>query len=112
MSPSSVEAINDVIRIAPFAEIAHHLPGRIRLSIKLSGIGLIQKMDLQAVLRHMPGVLAYRVNAFARSIVIDYDKARLPFDLWEQLVQIGDKPELEGRVRERLLTVAAEAVPN
>ena len=111
MSPSSYTAVEDIVRIAPYAEIAHHLPGRIRLTIKLSGLGLVREIDLPAVLQNLPGVLSLRVNALARSVVIDYDPNRLPFDLWEHLVLIGCKPELEESVRERLLAVTAKAAP-
>ena len=86
--------IETVISLAPYAEICHHIPGRIRLKISPSALTLIDKNDISRTIRAIPGVLHQRMSSHARSIVIEYDRTRMPFDLCELLGQIKEKPEL------------------
>lgn len=76
-------------------DIVHHLPGRIRLRLGslieewtlTQGLDLAQARDL---LRSIPGVLGYRLNPAAASLVIEYDPRRLNPAWWETLVQGDD----------------------
>ena len=88
------DIIDTVISLAPHAEICHHIPGRIRLKISPSGLGLIERLGIVRAIRSIPGVMNQRISFHSRSIVIEYDRTRLPYDLWELLGQIRNKPEL------------------
>jgi hypothetical protein len=83
-----------VISLAPYIEICHHIPGRIRLKISPLALTLIDKADIARTIHAIPGVMHQRMSPHARSIVIEYDRKRIPFDLWELLGQIKEKPEL------------------
>ena len=106
MNPlNNVEAeaiIQDLIDIAPYAEIAHHIPGRIRLKMSISGLKVLYEKDIRYTLDHVPGVFSTRVNPSALSAVIEYDQEKLPYELWTGLVESGRKPELAAEVVERL----------
>jgi hypothetical protein len=91
-----------IICLAPHEEIAHHVPGRIRLKILPSGLEAAKSINVQNMIESIPGVLVTRLNFLARSLVIEYDKDRLPYDLWESLGQLRNHPELTQEVAERL----------
>jgi hypothetical protein len=88
------DIISTVIGLAPHAEISSHIPGRIRLKISLSGLGLIDRSIIAKTIHSIPGVMNQRINLHARSIVIEYDRKLIPYELWELLGQIRTKPEL------------------
>jgi hypothetical protein len=88
------DIINTVISLAPHAEICHHIPGRIRLKISPSGLSLMERSGIVRTIHSIPGVMNQRISFFSRSIVIEYDRKRIPYDLWELLGQIRNKPEL------------------
>jgi hypothetical protein len=88
------DIIDTVISLAPHTEICHHIPGRIRLKISLSGLGLFDRSGIARTIHAIPGVMNQRINLHARSVVIEYDRKRIPYDLWELLGQIRNKPEL------------------
>ena len=88
------EIINTIIQLAPHAEICHHIPGRIRLKMSLAALGQLDAAMISRTIRAVPGVIKQRVNLHARSMVIDYDRKLIPYDLWELLGQIRAKPEL------------------
>ena len=94
--------IEGLLAIAPKVEIAHHIPGRIRLKIMLSGLGAIKGVDLNGIVGAIPGIFNYRINAFARSAVIKYDQEQLPYDLWESIVEAGNGSEITAEVEDRL----------
>lgn len=97
--------IEDLIRLAPHTEVVHHIPGRVRIKILPSGFRMAQDMDMDAMIQQIPGISQIRVNPVARSLVIEYDKNRLPYDLWEKMRQLRQQPELEMEVRARLQNV-------
>lgn len=94
------EIISNIIRLAPHAEICHHIPGRIRLRISLAALGSLDPAMISHTIRSVPGVINQRINLHARSVVIDYDRKFIPYDLWELLGQIRVKPELAPLARE------------
>lgn len=79
-------------RLAPCLRIAHHIPGRLRLTLDLDALA-----DLRATLgaaddfvKSLPGVAGIRevrLNAVARSCVIHYDPATIPDDAWPDTLQ-------------------------
>ena len=96
------EIINTIIQLAPHAEICHHIPGRIRLKMSLAALGQLDAAMISRTIRAVPGVIKQRVNLHARSMVIDYDRKLIPYDLWELLGQIRAKPELAPLASERM----------
>jgi hypothetical protein len=96
ISPTTVpeEIIDTVIQLAPYAEISHHIPGRIRLKISLTALGQFDAAVISRTIGAVPGVMNQRVNLHARSVVIEYDRKLIPYDLWELLGQIRARPEL------------------
>ena len=94
--------IDDLMVLAPHLEIAHHIPGRVRLAILPSGVEIVQKTGLNDMIGSIPGITKMRINAFARSIVIEYDREKLPYDLWESLPGLLKRPDHAAEIRNRL----------
>lgn len=102
MSDLGDPAIQQLMPLLPHMEIAHHIPGRIRLKVLLSGLSAARKIDIQGVLREVPGVIDLRLNAAAKSVVIQYDQERIPYDFWQLLGQLKTQPELFSEIATRL----------
>lgn len=107
MKDCNTVVVEDLIRLAPHTEVAHHIPGRVRIKILPSGFLMAQDMDVDEMTQRIPGILHIRVNPVARSLVIDYDKNLVPYDLWEKLKQLKRRPELEMEIRTRLQNMCA-----
>lgn len=105
--PNGVErsGIEQIVRVAEHLKVVHHVPGRIRLRFSMAAVKASRSMDLPGLLKTIPGVRKLRVNSAAMSIVVDYDPARLPFDLWQMLVDIPREPESTRIFLERLDTL-------
>jgi len=99
------KVIQTLLDIAPYMEIAHHIPGRIRIRISFSGIESLQGVDLGNHVNQIPGILSARVNALALSAVVEYDPERLDPELWEALAGLKDQPEQTKDVMARLLVL-------
>lgn len=99
------KVIQTLLDIVPHLEIAHHIPGRIRLRISFSGIESLQGVDLGNHVNQIPGILSVRVNALALSAIVEYDPERLDPGLWEALAGLKDKPEQTKEVVDRLLAL-------
>ncbi len=102
MTRPACEPVEDLFRLLPHIEVAHHIPGRIRLRVRPSGLGLVGNIDIEAALLNIPGVRSLRINAFARTVVIEYNRERLPCDLWRSLEELKYKPELADELAHRL----------
>jgi hypothetical protein len=98
--PSEVAV--QLMRLAPHVDIAHHIPGRIRLKILPAGLELVKKTNLHTVLEDIPGISSIRLNRLGLSVVIEYDTTRFPFDLWERMLQVKRRPELFDEIQTRL----------
>lgn len=94
MPCSYCNSVDDLLQLLPHVEIAHHVPGRIRLKIHPSALNVVRDIDVEKVLLDIPGVRSLRINAFAKSVVIEYNCDRLPHDLWTNLGHLKQKPEL------------------
>lgn len=94
--------IDRLIDLAAQTGIVHHIPGRIRLKVKLSGLLLAQGLDAADLMKCFNGILDARANAASRSIVIGYDERVIAPELWERLVNGKKDPQLTGSVREQL----------
>ena len=102
MESSHSATVSELLGLIPYLEIAHHVPGRVRLRISLSGLGAVRNIDLQALVLSIPGVLSIRVNASARSVVIEYNQQQLPYELWETVKRLKSQPELTPQFANRL----------
>ena len=94
--------IERLIDLAGQTAIVHHIPGRIRLKVKLPGLLLARDLDAEELVNRFGGILDARTNAAARSIVISYDTQIIAPDIWECLVNGQKDPSLGNSVRERL----------
>lgn len=109
MESSCEGFVTDLVRLAPHTEIAHHIPGRIRLKILPSGIEAALKSDLKQLGEAIPGINSIEVKWLARCVVIAYDEERLPFEFWDRLQQMKNRPpELAGEL-ERVLCADSRA---
>ena len=98
--------IDRLIDLAGQTEISHHIPGRIRLKVKLQGLLLAQDLDADELMKYFIGILDARTNAAARSIIINYDEKAISPDLWERLVTVKDHPALRESVKETLQSLS------
>lgn len=74
-----------------YLKIKHHIPGRIRISFDQA---LTRDPQARTLLNNHsslpPGVRTLRINALARSVVIEYAAERYPPALLEELVDTRD----------------------
>jgi hypothetical protein len=87
------------------AEIAHHIPGRIRLRFNQSILGKLPKLngiekEIQKIVNQIEAIKNIRLNLFAGSVVVQYDTDILPPDFWQEVVAEKDV----GRLREMAST--------
>lgn len=92
-----MNAIDNFRRFFSCVQIAHHIPGRIRLRLTpdepLPALSaqekslLAQARAFQQVLGQTPGVRAIRVNLMARSCTVEYDQQVIPVKAWSDLLQ-------------------------
>lgn len=81
--------LDDLLQLRPLLHVAHHVPGRLRLKFDPA----IQKNQsvishLSSLMKSLPdtGLYHIRLNPFARSLVLEYDAARIAYaDLQEFL---------------------------
>jgi hypothetical protein len=97
--------IADLLLIAPHTEIVHHIPGRIRLRLKRSGLDVIAKIDVESLMRGVPGIRSLRINPVVGSLTLEYDQKRLSYSLWEKLGALRNRPELRDQVEALLKDV-------
>jgi hypothetical protein len=108
MECRSTHVLDDLVFLAPHTEVAHHIPGRIRLRILPSGLTIVRRTNLQDILGNIPGIKRMRINSIVGSVVIEYDSTRLPYTFWESLNELRKKPELAADVIERLKSLWEE----
>jgi hypothetical protein len=94
--------IDGLLDLAGQTAIAHHIPGRIRLKVKLPGWLLAQDFEAGDLMKYFMGIVDVRTNAAARSVVISYDTGAIAPDLWERLVNCKKDPSLRSSVKEEL----------
>jgi hypothetical protein len=82
--------------------VSHHVPGEIKLQIMLSILKRIPSSDFRALTRNIPGIIDTQANLIERSVTIQYDEQQLPYDLWESLMQLKEKPEQKSQVTVRI----------
>ncbi|MGA2938767.1 MAG: hypothetical protein ABSF52_16950 [Syntrophobacteraceae bacterium] len=94
--------IDGLIELAGQTAIAHHIPGRIRLKVKLPWLLLARDLEAGDLMKYFIGILDVRTNAAARSVVISYDTGAIAPDLWQRLVNCKKDPSLRSSVKEEL----------
>ncbi len=94
--------IDRLIELAGHTQIVHHIQGRIRLKVKLSGLFLAQDLEAEDMKKYFMGIVDVRTNAAARSIVISYDTGAIAPDLWDRLVNCSADPLHRSSVKEEL----------
>jgi hypothetical protein len=106
MKSSEVLGAQDIfdilVDLAPHTEIAHHVPGNIKLRLGWAGLSLLDGIDLEAFMHSVPGILETRVRLLSRTVDIDYDPDRLPYELWELVGKLKEEPERADTLRARL----------
>jgi len=88
--------------------IAHHVSGRIRVKADWNGakqLARLKEEEIDSLIARIPGILDYRVNKKALSIVINYDPETLAFSLWEAIGALGEYPLHRDEVRAKLLVI-------
>jgi hypothetical protein len=103
--PKSEKLIDLLLRLVSHIKVLDHQPGRVALRLTLSGLKLIQENEISGLTEAIPGILDTRMKWWSRAVEIDYDAEQLPYDLWESLLNLGEKPEQTDKVRARLATV-------
>ena len=69
--------IDDIVELKRFIAVAHHVPGRIRLKLDPAVRHHPKAKALAALAEKGNGAFRARINVLARSLVLEYDPARL-----------------------------------
>ena len=101
--------IDKLIDLAAESSIAHHIPGRIRLKVKLPALLQARDLEISDLVNRFSGILDARANLGALSIVISYDAGIVTPALWERLVNGKNDPEQRESMREQLQKLALPA---
>ena len=86
------------------AEIAHHIPGRIRLKFNHSIVTKLPKLngiekEIQKIANQIEAIKDIRLNLFAGSVVVQYDTDILSYDFWQEVVGEKDVEQLKDKAR-------------
>ena len=82
--------------------ITNHIPGKIKLKVSLSALKIFKSIDVDEMIRYFPGVLDYQFKPFKRTVDIEYDHEKMPYDIWENMEQSKKQPELKTKLKEQL----------
>ncbi len=69
--------VNDIAELRRFIAVAHHVPGRIRLKLDPAVRHHPKAKALATLAEKGNGAFRARINVLARSLVLEYDPARL-----------------------------------
>ncbi|MCK4468211.1 MAG: hypothetical protein KAU60_07650 [Desulfobacterales bacterium] len=105
MTSMSVE--DYLIPLLEEAEIAHHIPGRIRLRFNHSIVTRLPKVNgiekvIQRMVNQIEAIKDIRLNLYAGSVVVQYDTDILSPDFWQEVMGEKDIEQLKEQAR-RLL---------
>lgn len=97
------EIIELLFDLIPHTRLTEHVPGRIQFKFKLSALGVLQGVNLKTLANFIPpGILNTQTKLLSRTVIIDYDTDRLPYELLESLFQLREEPHKKPWVTERL----------
>ena len=102
------EAIEALLKIAPYARIAHHIKGRVRLKFSLAAVKTIAGIDIPTTLGNIPGIFNHRLNAHSGSVVIEYDSQIITPALWEELASFRGNRDKKNLLQKHLLKLWEE----
>ncbi len=105
---TSEQLVDGLLDHMLYLHIAHHVPGRIRVKASWNGaqkLGAANEGELTDIIAGIPGIVDYRFNKKALSVIIEYDTDLLPPPLWEEVAAVGQYPGKRGQVREQLLAL-------
>ena len=97
----TVMAVEDyLIPLLEEAEIAHHIPGRIRLRFNHSIVTKLPKLngiekEIQKLANQIEAIKNIRLNLFAGSVVVQYNTEILSPDFWQEVVAEKDIEQLK-----------------
>jgi hypothetical protein len=95
--------LDTLLALRGHVQVAHHVPGRIRLRIAPTLVKSAWRADrnrIEQALRSIQGISGVRINPVAGSVVVEYIPNRVAPGTWEVLLK-GD----EDAARERLETL-------
>ncbi len=103
------EQVNLLLRLTNICRIGERRPGRITLKVGLMDLpGLTSLLnevnDLQGEIARIPGYKSYKtkLGLTGGSVVVDYDPAVFPPDLWDDLGGLKSNPPAKERVAQRV----------
>jgi hypothetical protein len=99
MATDPLEALLDLV---PYVRVLDHRPGNLHLRFRLSGLAAFERAGLDELASAVPGIVNIRASLFRRALGIEYDPERIPFDLWEEILSLHDRPDRRAHVLERL----------
>jgi len=102
------EAVEALLKVAPYARIAHHIKGRVRLKFSLAAVKTLANIDVPSTLGNIPGIFSHRLNAQSGSVVIEYDPHIIVPGLWEELASFQGNSDKENLLKEHLLELWEE----
>lgn len=102
------ELVDILVNLAKIASKAEHSSGKIVLEIPntqipklISNMG---NMSLEEEVGKIPGLTGYKVRPglLKTKLDIKYDPEKIPYDLWESLMEISKAPDTIASVTDRL----------
>ena len=101
---TSMSVDDYLIPLLEEAEIAHHIPGRIRLRFNHSIVSKLPKVngiekEIQKIANEIEAIKNIRLNLFAGSVVVQYDTDLLSPDFWQEVVGEKDVEQLKEKAR-------------
>lgn len=100
--------VDHLLKLAPHTVVVHHVPGRIRIRLLPGGLRLAREVDLEEAINRVPGIRKVRVNPFAASVIVEYDRGRLSTGLWDTLDEVRKRPESAPEAGARLVAMLGE----
>lgn len=105
------EQVNFLVGIARLCRISDNRPGALALKFGLTDLprlSLSYRVDNpEAEIKRIPGYKSHRIKTrlTGLDVEIQYDPSVFPFELWQELGSLKEKPSLEPQIRERLLSL-------
>lgn len=103
------EQVGLLLKLTDLCRISEHRLGRITLKVGLMDLPRLTSLlnevkNLEAEIARIPGYRSHttRFGLTGGSVVIDYDPAVFPRDLWDDLAGVRTKSSTRERVAQRL----------
>jgi hypothetical protein len=94
MNPEVLQELQSYLRIV------HHVPGRIRIKFVASIKNHPKAKELVDKEKSLSGINKIRMNAAARSVVIEYDQKQIPPDLLQELLSTHNSERIQEIINE------------